>query len=996
MTGTGGKTGPPAGFFDEILTLAGKVLIAVMFPWLSLNRDAPLSTRLWRWRYVYGLFGVLTLFVSWDGLLTGVYSPLALAVAPHVLGLAVLFWIETVGPIAGVGIPFLEVADRWVLWGLVLGSGAGVVLQVLRYKSPIFGLSSITYHQSEDELIAPMASVKTGSEGASALPRLDPDVSTLAIGETGSGKTSALELLAYQFPYEAETAVIAHDFGDDFQTFYEDLGFEVLRVAVEDADGIWNLFADVEKERDFRELAGAVFGEPQGSDPFHRPAKQVFEAALRYVHRGPPAAENHDTPTHEDLVEFLRLDREVMQERLQQYSDLAPSAAHLVSETGKSAVNVYQTIHENASQVFVGDFATAGAFSIREYVENPGGRVLVVDSAATEMESVGPMFRLLLDWAIRFAMESDNPVNFILDEVDQLPPLSQLHVLTARGRSAQARALLGIQTVGQLEAQYGKRSDGILGNCPQGVYFSGGEPKTTEYIQSEVGHQRQRVRSTTVRRNSRAGTSGSAASRSRTVSENDRYPVVSGTLKAFGTGDCIVKSREDWWLGRIEQLSAIRHRLVADPSPPDHSPTPALSSPDGQDNACTGGDDTRFVEDPGETPSSTSDIDEPLPLPAPDEVGGELERFVDDGPTTQPPTDSIGGPSSTEQEEVREREEERASFAVESAVYPADMQDHPQWLTWKETDDGRKIPRAPWVSEWPDKYVSAQDPDCWTTFGTAHRAAGKHSGHKMAFTIRNRSEFPTEQYVLVDYDSVRDPETGAIHSSVQTHIDCAESYTDISTSGSGVHILCQGELPEGVKSVDASLPTDSGFPNAEIEVYDSARFIAMTGEHLAETPAQTRECQDFIDELVDEFATVTDQAPDQIVHEPIKDRESIESLTSTDDIQDVLDAIQHVRPSDIRLRSTVTEERADGSKSLDPSWERSESGTRLAQLHDGWVYRKGMHGLDAIQVVALEERIINHPGDYPKGDDFWNAVKSLRDRGAHIPIYEPREGKVTE
>ena len=75
-------------------------------------------------------------------------------------------------------------------------------------------------------------------------------------------------------------------------------------------------------------------------------------------------------------------------------------------------------------------------------------------------------------------------------------------------------------------------------------------------------------------------------------------------------------------------------------------------------------------------------------------------------------------------------------------------------------------------------------------------------------------------------------------------------------------------------------------------------------------------------------------------------------------MQDVLDAIQHTGPCDIRLRSTVTQERSDGTTSMDPTRAQSKSGTRLAQVGDGWVYRKGMVGLDALQVVALEERII--------------------------------------
>jgi len=51
-----------------------------------------------------------------------------------------------------------------------------------------------------------------------------------------------------------------------------------------------------------------------------------------------------------------------------------------------------------------------------------------------------------------------------------------------------------------------------------------------------------------------------------------------------------------------------------------------------------------------------------------------------------------------------------------------------------------------------------------------------------------------------------------------------------------------------------------------------------------------------------------------------------------------------------------------------------------------------MIGLDALQVVALEEGIITTETDYPSGEDFWAAVEALRDRGAHISEYQDEPG----
>lgn len=96
------------------------------------------------------------------------------------------------------------------------------------------------------------------------------------------------------------------------------------------------------------------------------------------------------------------------------------------------------------------------------------------------------------------------------------------------------------------------------------------------------------------------------------------------------------------------------------------------------------------------------------------------------------------------------------------------------------------------------------------------------------------------------------------------------------------------------------------------------------------------------------------------------------------------------------MRSKQTREHSNGTYSYDPSWVHSESGTRLGVLEDVWIYRKGMIALDALQLVALEERIITDERKYPEGRDFWKAVDALRDRGAHIPKFEPSDKPVSE
>ena len=74
------------------------------------------------------------------------------------------------------------------------------------------------------------------------------------------------------------------------------------------------------------------------------------------------------------------------------------------------------------------------------------------------------------------------------------------------------------------------------------------------------------------------------------------------------------------------------------------------------------------------------------------------------------------------------------------------------------------------------------------------------------------------------WTSCLDPETGEIESWAWEIIEELDSYTEISPSGTGVHILVRGELPEGRNR------------KGRFEAYDRGRYFTVTGKHLAGTP----------------------------------------------------------------------------------------------------------------------------------------------------------------
>ena len=97
---------------------------------------------------------------------------------------------------------------------------------------------------------------------------------------------------------------------------------------------------------------------------------------------------------------------------------------------------------------------------------------------------------------------------------------------------------------------------------------------------------------------------------------------------------------------------------------------------------------------------------------------------------------------------------------------------------------------------------------------------------------------PEDDLCGVDLDKCLDPETGEIEGWAQEIIEELDSYTEISPSGTGVHILVRGELPEGRNR------------KGRFEAYDRGRYFTVTGKHLSGTPQSIESRQEELQGVV--------------------------------------------------------------------------------------------------------------------------------------------------
>jgi primase-polymerase (primpol)-like protein len=134
--------------------------------------------------------------------------------------------------------------------------------------------------------------------------------------------------------------------------------------------------------------------------------------------------------------------------------------------------------------------------------------------------------------------------------------------------------------------------------------------------------------------------------------------------------------------------------------------------------------------------------------------------------------------------------------------------------------------------------ASSTDPQTWGTFQEAYSCYQTRKLDGIGFMLG-------DGFAGVDWDDVVDPETGGLDDLASEDVAALDTYCEISPSGTGVKAVLQGTKPGG-----ACTATRGG---KKIEVNDHARYFALTGSKLPNSPAspepRQRELADLYNRL---------------------------------------------------------------------------------------------------------------------------------------------------
>ncbi len=336
-----------------------------------------------------------------------------------------------------------------------------------------------------------------------------------------------------------------------------------------------------------------------------------------------------------------------------------------------------------------------------------------------------------------------------------------------------------------------------------------------------------------------------------------------------------------------------------------------------------------------------------------------------------------------------------SEVTVDAESIPEELKERDQWLMWDASADAPRRPH--WKGDFS---VSWTDPADWHPFEEAIEAAEQKNSWGIGYVFgRENEDYPLGLYGALDLDGCVNDD-GSLKDwlpSLQPFFD-EDAYIERSPSGTGLHIPLVGfDSPEWWSNVHLIEDEHEG-----VEAYGK-KFFTVTGDRVRSAGDEVADTGEYVEDwLQDAYTEITGEMPPQLQPDdqrtPTKSRSDIEEIEATGDTEDVLDAVYHLRPSDLRLSSSYTEDENGDWESWDPGYRSSSSGKSLKRHKPSGLFKDFAQSepsrcdwFGPLDLIAAEEGIITHPWDTLEGEDWWDAIVAARNAGAPIPEYDDSE-----
>jgi len=173
-----------------------------------------------------------------------------------------------------------------------------------------------------------------------------------------------------------------------------------------------------------------------------------------------------------------------------------------------------------------------------------------------------------------------------------------------------------------------------------------------------------------------------------------------------------------------------------------------------------------------------------------------------------------------------------------------------QWVTWGYEERNNRKTKVLY-NPITKQRAKVNDPRTWVTFTQAQKAACQFDGIGFVFT-------KDDPFTGIDLDKCI--EDSVVSKSAQELIDCFDSYWETSVSGTGLHCIIKGKIPDEYRTGKGT-----GRRKGQIEIYDNGRYFTVSGDVFKQV--SVKDCQSELNVLMAEKFC---KAPDKSKNTTIK------------------------------------------------------------------------------------------------------------------------------
>jgi hypothetical protein len=299
----------------------------------------------------------------------------------------------------------------------------------------------------------------------------------LLMGDTGSGKSSAIRQLLRQVKDRGESAIVYDPAMDFLGEFYDPKRGDLILNPLDQRCPYWGLGDEIDRPETATTIAAAMLPDKDYEKAFFTDApRRVLAHLLRRK------------PQPRDILRMMA-DPECIEAAVKG----TPLAALLDPGAPAQRAGVLSSLNMVADSLELlpewehtrKTFATAEWYSERK-------RWVFLTSSAAYRQKVLPLHSAWLDLFILRMMgycedQAAKPVWFVIDELASLNKLPQLHTALTENRKYGNPVVMGLQGRSQMEKRYGHDAEAMLSQPATKIFLKTSEPHAAKWISEAIG-----------------------------------------------------------------------------------------------------------------------------------------------------------------------------------------------------------------------------------------------------------------------------------------------------------------------------------------------------------------------------------------------------------------------------------------------------------------------------------------------------------------------------